>query len=129
MPPTRVTSPIKPFINRKPTDKVNRSAKKPKVVPPTIGDSPPTTKPPCHGTGKGLMTTKGPVTEQCPPFLCEDSRYAFLQLSSIIKDDDYEDLGNHATEAMGETDLFSLAQVCDRPLFPSVLFPFAFQLP
>ena len=26
--------------------------------------------------------------------------------------DDYEDLANHATEAMGETGLFSLAQVC-----------------
>ena len=25
-------------------------------------------------------------------------------------------MGNHATEAMGETGLFSLAQVCNRPL-------------
>ena len=34
-----------------------------------------------------------------------------MQISSIIKDEDYEDLGNHAAEAMGETSLFSLAQV------------------
>ena len=48
-----------------------------------------------------------------PPLLREDSQYAIGQLSSIIKDDDYEDLGNHATEAMGEIGLFSLAQVCN----------------
>lgn len=47
------------------------------------------------------MTAKGPVLEQHAPFLCEDLRYAVGILSSIIKDDDYEDLGNHATEAIG----------------------------
>ena len=41
-------------------------------------------------------------------------------LSSIIKDEDYEDLGNHATEAMGESGLFGLAQVHNRP--PSIPF-------
>ena len=29
-----------------------------------------------------------------------------------MSSDDYEDLGNHAIEAMGETELFSIAQVC-----------------
>ena len=33
------------------------------------------------------------------------------KLSSIIGSEDYEDLGNHSTEAMGETGLFSIAQV------------------
>lgn len=33
----------------------------------------------------------------------------------IIKDEDYEDLGNDATKAMEETGLFSLAQVCICP--------------
>ena len=66
------------------------------------------------------MTAKGPVLEQRPPLLCEDSRYAIGLLSSIIKDDDYEDLGDHATEEMGESGLFGLAQVCNRP--PSLLF-------
>ena len=37
-----------------------------------------------------------------PVLLHEDSQYAFKQISSIIKDEDYEDLGNHATEAMGD---------------------------
>ena len=30
------------------------------------------------------------------------------KLSSIIGNEDYEDLGNHSTEAMGETGLFML---------------------
>ena len=42
-------------------------------------------------------------------------------LSSIIKDDDYEDLGNHATKAMGEMGLFGLAQVYDRHFSLSLL--------
>ena len=39
MTPTGVTSPIKLFIKRKTTDKVNRLMKKPKVVPHTIGET------------------------------------------------------------------------------------------
>ena len=44
------------------------------------------------------MMAKGPVLEQCPPLFREDRRYAAGLLSSIIKDDDYEDLG---TTSMG----------------------------
>lgn len=64
---------------------------------------------------------QGPVSEKCPVLLCKDSRYTIEQLSSIIKHDDYEDLGNHTTEAMGETGLFSLAQVPS--IFPVSLSP------
>jgi len=110
-------------------DKVDRPAKRPKVViSPTVREMPPFANlppPPCHGTGKGLMTAKGLVVKQCPPLLSEDSRYAIRQLLSIIKDDDYEDLGNHATEAMGETGLFSMAQVCNHPLsLSSLSYPY-----
>ena len=66
---------------------------------------------------KGVDT----VAEKCPVLLCEDLRYALKQFLSIIKDDDYEDLGNHATEAMGETGLFSLVQVCLTILLTFVL--------
>lgn len=58
------------------------------------------------------MTGQIPIIEERPVLLQEDLWYAIKQLSSIIKDDGYVDLGNHATEAMGETDLFNLAQVC-----------------
>ncbi|XP_075653077.1 uncharacterized protein LOC142623522 [Castanea sativa] len=55
---------------------------------------------------------KGPIpTGEKPPVLFrEDSSYALEKLSSILAADDYEDLGNHATEAMGETGLFNIAQ-------------------
>jgi len=43
VPPTGVTGLIKPFIKRKTTDKVDRPAKKPKVVPPTVGETAPAT--------------------------------------------------------------------------------------
>ena len=45
------------------------------------------------------------------PILHNGFRHTVGLLSSIIKDDDYKDLGNHATEAIGEMGLFGLAQV------------------
>ena len=45
------------------------------------------------------------VIEKRPILLYEDSGYALKQLLSTIKDDDNENLGNHATKAMGETGL------------------------
>ena len=86
---------------------MDRPPKKPKVVMgPIVGETPDTSKLPPKlglGRGKGLMTGADPVVEKCPVLLFEDSGYALKQLSSIIKDnDDYEDLGNHATKAMGE---------------------------
>lgn len=89
------------------------------------GETPATSKLPPKpglGKGKGLMTSHYPVTEKHPVLLCEDSGYTLKQLSSIIKDDDYEDLGNHTSEAMGETGLFILPQVClFVPFFCSIL--------
>ena len=43
--------------------------------------------------------------------LREDPKYALGKLSSIIGSEDYEDLESHSTKAMGETGLFSIAQV------------------
>ena len=60
-----------------------------------------------------------PATKKPPDLLREDSRYVLEQLSSIIIADDYEDLSNHETEAIGETGLFSIAQ-----LIESVFLPF-----
>jgi len=80
----------------------------------TVGETPATSKlppKPSPGKGKGLMKGQVPITEERPVLLREDSSYALKQLSSTIKDDKYLDLGNHATEAMGETGLFNLAQV------------------
>ena len=92
-------------------EKVDYPPKKPKVVTgPNAGETP-AKLPPKLGSriGKGLMKGHVPVTEECPVLLREGSSYAFNQLLSIIKDDDYSNLGNHATEAMREVSLFSLA--------------------
>ena len=51
-----------------------------------------------------------PGSQKKPPVLLrEDPKYALGKLSSIIGSEDYEDLGNHSTEAMGEMGLFSIA--------------------
>ena len=93
---------------------MDRPPKKPKVTPKSaVGVKAETKKTPTLpilGKGKGLITGHVPVTEKPLVLLHEDSRYALEQLSSIITADDYEDLSNHTTEAMGETDLFSIMQ-------------------
>ena len=65
----------------------------------------------CHGKGKGYMKGPTPVVKKPLVLLREDLKYALEKLSFIISFDDYEDLSNHGTEAMGETGLFCIAQV------------------
>uniref|UniRef100_A0A7N2M3B1 Uncharacterized protein n=1 Tax=Quercus lobata TaxID=97700 RepID=A0A7N2M3B1_QUELO len=48
------------------------------------------------------MTSPASI-EKPPVLLREDSKYALEQLSFIITTDNYEDLSNHAIEAVGET--------------------------
>ena len=94
------TSSSRPLAKR-PMLKVDRAPKKQKVsTEPVIGlmaEGKKTVTPAKPGSGKGLMVP--------PP------KYALRKISSIIESEDYEDLGNHLTEAMGETGLFSIAQV------------------
>ena len=63
------------------------------------------------GSDKGFMKAPSTSQEKPPSLLRDNSKYALEQLSSIITSEDYEDLGNHFTEAMGETGLFTIAQV------------------
>ena len=92
-------------IKRKPSEQVDRPPKKPKVVMgSTIGETSAISKLPLkHGSrkGKGLMKGADPITKKRLVLLHEDSGYVLNQLSSIIKDGNYEDLGNHAIKAMG----------------------------
>ena len=110
-----VTGSSNPSAKRKTQPKGDRQAKKAKVsLEPVVGlmaEPPKTATPITHGVGKGLM--KGPSKDQeKPPILLrEDSKHALEQISSIMSAEDYEDLGNHSTEAMGETGLFAITQV------------------
>ncbi|XP_050290459.1 uncharacterized protein LOC126728716 [Quercus robur] len=111
-PPT--TGPSNPSAKRKTQPKVDRQAKKAKVsLEPIMGlmaEPPKTATPIKHGVGKGLMKGPSKDQEKPPVLLREDSKHALEQISSIILAEDYEDLGNHSTEAMGETGLFAITQ-------------------
>ena len=99
-------------VKRKPVPKGDRQAKKPKVSLKTIVGLMAEGKmvtPVKHGAGKGFMKAPSTIPEKPPVLLREDSKHALEQISSIISAKDYEDLGNHSTEAMGESGLFAVA--------------------
>ena len=73
-----------------------------------------TVTPAKHEDGKGLIIPPPGSQKKPPVLLREDPKYALEKLSSIIGKEDYEELGNHSTEAMGETGLFNIAQVSVR---------------
>ena len=104
-----------PSSKRKPSTKSDRPLKQQKVsLEPVVGlmaEGAKTVTPAKHGTGKGLMKASATNQEKPPPLLRDDSKFALERLSSIITTEDYEDLGNHSTEAMGEMGLFAVAQV------------------
>ena len=114
-----------PSTKRKQPSKGDRPPKKPKVsLEPVVGLMAKGAKMVIlvkHGAGEGFM--KGPsISQEKPPVvLREDPKYVLEQLLSIITTEDYEDLGNHSTEAMGETGLFAIAQIILLVDFPSVL--------
>ena len=102
-------------LAKRPMPKVDCAPKKQKVsMEPVIGlmvEGKKTVTPAKPGGGKGLMVPPPGSQKKPPVLLCEDPKYALGKISSIIGSEDYEDLGNHSMEAMGETGLFSIAQV------------------
>ena len=64
-----------------------------------------------HGGGKGLMVPPPGSQKKLSVLLREHPKYALEKFSSIIGNEDYEDIGNHLAKAMGETGLFSISQV------------------
>ena len=109
------TGSSKSSAKRRPLPKGDRAPKKQKVSSePILGLTAEVTKmvtPAKHGGGKGLMIPPSGSQKKLPILLREDPKYALEKLSSIISFKDYEDLGNHSMEAMGEMGLFSIAQV------------------
>ena len=107
------TGSSKPSVKKRPLPKGDRAPKKQKVsLEPVLGlmaEGTKTVTPANLGGGKGLMIPPPGSQKKPPVLLREDPKYALEKLSSIIGNEDYEDLGNHSTEAMGETGLFSIA--------------------
>ena len=119
-----------PSSKRKLLEKQGRLPKKPKVIiKPVVGleaEGKKTVTPAKHGVGKGFMTTPFTTQEKQPILLREDSKYSLEKLPSIITSDDYEDLSNHATEAMREMGFFCITQVshvCLHTILPIHLSP------
>ena len=104
-----------PSIKRKLPPKGDCSPKMPKIpLEPVVGlmaEGVKTVTPVKHWAGKGFMKAPSTDKEKPPVLLREDSKHVLEQISSIMKSEDYEDLGNHSTEAMGELGLFVVAQV------------------
>ena len=103
---------VNPSIKRKTAPKSDRQVKKSKVsLEPVVGlmAEGKTVTPAKHGSGKGFMKALSNLPKKLPVLLHEDYKHAFEQISSIISTEDYEDLGNHSTEAMGESGLFAVA--------------------
>ena len=107
------TGSSKPSTKRRPPAKGDRAPKRPKVsLEPIIGlmaEGTKTATPSKHRAGKGLMIPPLGSQKKLPVLLYEDPKYALEKLLSIISSEDYEDLGNYSTEAIGETSLFSIA--------------------
>ena len=109
------TGSSRPSAKKRPLLKGDHASKKQKVSSkPVIGlmeEGNKTVTSAKQGGGKGLMVPPPSSQKKQPVLLREDPKYALGKLSSIIGSEDYEDPGNHLTEAMGEMGLFSIAQV------------------
>ena len=107
------TGSSKPSAKRRLSSKGDCAPKKPKVslelVIGLMAEGVKTVTPAKYGADKGLMIPPPGSQKKPPVLLCEDPKYALEKLLSIITCEDYEDLGNHSTEAMGEMGLFSIA--------------------
>ena len=106
------TGSSRPSAKKGPLLKGDHASKKQKVsMEPVIGlmaKGNKTVTPAKQDGGKGLMVPPPGSQKKPPVLLREDPKYALGKLSSIIGSEDYEDLGNHSTEAMRETGLFSI---------------------
>ena len=64
-----------------------------------------------HGTGKGLMTSSGPVPEG-PSCLLTHKAYAVEEVGSFVKPTDLEPFDLVGTEDLGASALFDITRVC-----------------
>ena len=114
---------INPSIKRKSAPKSDRQVRKSKVsLEPVVGlmAEGNTVTPARHRVGKGFMKAPSNIPEKTLVLLREDSKHTLEQILSIISAEDYEDLGDHSTEAIRESGLFAITQVSDpSPFRPS----------
>ena len=96
---------------RKPDGDDNRQSKRTVVTP---GDASPKGKSslkPSHGTGKGVMTSFGPVLKG-PCSLLTHKGYAVEKVGFFVKPMDLEPCDLVGTEDLGASALFDITRVC-----------------
>ena len=99
------------MTKRKPDGSDSRPSKKTAVTP---ADEPLKEKSlpkPSHGTGKGVMTSTGPVNEG-PCRLLTHKEYAVGEVESLIKPTNVEPCDQVGTKDLGASALFDLSRVC-----------------
>ena len=72
----------------------------------------PSSPKPSHGVCKGLITGKGPITQEAVHRLLMHKDYAVEMVDSIIKETDLDPCANQTTEDLGVSSLFDLSRVC-----------------
>ena len=103
-------SSLKGPIKRKADGKDDPPSKKTTVSPMDVPSkkSPPKSS---HGTGKGVMTSSGPVIEG-PRSLLTHKDYAVEGVESLIKQTDLDPCAQLGTEDLGASAFFDIARVC-----------------
>ena len=105
---------------RKPDGSDDRLSKKAAITPRDISPKGKSPLKPSHGTGKGVMTSSGPVIEG-PCCLLTHKDYAVREVGSFIKPTDIGPCNLLGTEDLGALALFDLTRVCLLP-FGQVVF-------
>ena len=88
-----------------------KKASNPPVCLDQVGPSQKTFEPPCHGVGKGLMTSQGPISPVLVALVVRDKWYAMETALSIIKDVEFDQCFKHETKSLGDFGLFDLTRV------------------
>jgi len=105
---------ISKVSKRKPDGKDDRPSKKVAITPRDVSSKGKLPFQPSHGTGKGVMTSSGPVIEG-PYCLLTHKDYAVGEVGSFIKPTDIGPCDLFGTEDLGASALFDPARVCSLP--------------
>ena len=106
---------------RKPDKDDDRPSKRTAVTPGDASLKRKSPFKPSHGTGKGLITSSGPVIEG-PCCLLTHKDYAIREVGSFVKPTDIGPCDLVGTEDLGVSALFDLTKVCPLSRVKLVLF-------
>ena len=68
-------------------------------------------EPPCHGVGKGLITSQGPLIHPSIPLPVKSKEFVVDTARSLVHDVDIDECSKHEVEALGDLCLFDVIKV------------------